>query len=245
PLGGSGGASNCTTPSGSTSSTCAGGYAKPSWQTGTGVPNDGKRDIPDVSLFASNGFLGNFYILCESDLVGSCSLNSSYSNFLGVGGTSASSPAFAGIMALVNQQMASKSLSPRQGNANYVLYKLANQQPTAFHDVTSGTIAMPCLKGTTNCSTSNSAHQYGVLTGYNAGVGYDLATGLGSVDANNLVTKWSSVVSLGSTTTLNSLTPTTIAHGQPVNRSEEHTSELQSPYDLVCRLLLEKKKKTN
>src|SRR5437867_9227091 len=27
----------------------------------------------------------------------------------------------------------------------------------------------------------------------------------------------------------------------PVDRSEEHTSELQSPYDLVCRLLLEKK----
>src|SRR5207248_11111710 len=30
---------------------------------------------------------------------------------------------------------------------------------------------------------------------------------------------------------------------QPEERSEEHTSELQSPYDLVCRLLLEKKKK--
>src|SRR5258708_31357264 len=29
------------------------------------------------------------------------------------------------------------------------------------------------------------------------------------------------------------------------NRSEEHTSELQSPDHLVCRLLLEKKKKTN
>src|SRR5256885_9747654 len=29
-----------------------------------------------------------------------------------------------------------------------------------------------------------------------------------------------------------------------VNRSEEHTSELQSPCNLVCRLLLEKKKKT-
>src|SRR5438094_4228673 len=28
----------------------------------------------------------------------------------------------------------------------------------------------------------------------------------------------------------------------PLGRSEEHTSELQSPYDLVCRLLLEKKK---
>src|SRR5207248_11058508 len=31
-----------------------------------------------------------------------------------------------------------------------------------------------------------------------------------------------------------------LAGGRP--RSEEHTSELQSPYDLVCRLLLEKKK---
>src|SRR5438034_2072827 len=31
----------------------------------------------------------------------------------------------------------------------------------------------------------------------------------------------------------------------PVRRSEEHTSELQSHSDLVCRLLLEKKKKNN
>src|SRR5258708_31092886 len=30
-----------------------------------------------------------------------------------------------------------------------------------------------------------------------------------------------------------------------MNRSEEHTSELQSPDHLVCRLLLEKKKKRN
>src|SRR5207248_5383187 len=30
--------------------------------------------------------------------------------------------------------------------------------------------------------------------------------------------------------------------GRATLRSEEHTSELQSPYDLVCRLLLEKKK---
>src|SRR5207248_8710257 len=31
-------------------------------------------------------------------------------------------------------------------------------------------------------------------------------------------------------------------YGGVLDRSEEHTSELQSPYDLVCRLLLEKKK---
>src|SRR5438874_5431859 len=34
-----------------------------------------------------------------------------------------------------------------------------------------------------------------------------------------------------------------LAHGKDAARSEEHTSELQSRRDLVCRLLLEKKKK--
>ena len=215
PVGGSGGFSNCTTPSGLTAASCAGGYAKPSWQSGAGVPADGKRDLPDVSLFASNGFLGSFYIICQSDQTyGTCSLNNAPSYFLGFGGTSVSSPTFAGIMALVNQQTGS-----RQGNANYVLYKLASQQPTAFHDVTSGTIAMPCATGSANCTTNTPGHAYGVLSGYNAGTGYDLATGLGSVDANVLVTKWSSVTLLPSATTLSSLTPTTITHGQAVNFS--------------------------
>src|SRR5437762_11387554 len=35
----------------------------------------------------------------------------------------------------------------------------------------------------------------------------------------------------------------TVRHGITRYRSEEHTSELQSPMYLVCRLLLEKKKK--
>ena len=209
--GGSGGVSNCTTPSGLNASSCAGGYAKPSWQSGKGVPADGKRDLPDVSLFASNGFLGNFYIICQSDQTsGSCNLPNQ--QFLGFGGTSVSSPAFAGIMALVNQQTGS-----RQGNANYVFYKLAGQQPTAFHDVSSGTIAMPCQTGSPNCTTTSSADQYGVLNGYSAGANYDLATGLGSVDANLLVTKWSTVTLLPSTTTLTNVSPATITHGQAVN----------------------------
>lgn len=59
-IGGSGGASKCTTPSGLTPASCSGGYARPSWQTGSGTfSSDGKRDIPDVSLFAGNGFMGN------------------------------------------------------------------------------------------------------------------------------------------------------------------------------------------
>jgi hypothetical protein len=226
--GGSGGASNCISPTGSTPASCTGGYPKPSWQTGSGVPTDSKRDLPDVSLFASNGFAGSFYVICESDQsYGSCSSSSPDQNFLGFGGTSVSSPAFAGIMALVNQQTGS-----RQGNANYVFYKLAAKDTLSscnassspannciFNDVTSGTIAMPCATGSPNCNTFISGDQYGILTGYSAGTGYDQATGLGSVNAKNLVTQWSSVSSLPSTTTLNSLTPTTITHGQPVNFS--------------------------
>jgi hypothetical protein len=226
--GGSGGESNCTSPTGSTPASCTGGYTKPSWQIGTGVPNDGKRDLPDVSLFASNGFAGSFYVICQSDQAdGSCSSSSPDQTFLGFGGTSVSSPAFAGIMALVNQQTGA-----RQGNANYVLYKLAAKDSLSscnassspagsciFNDITSGTIAMPCATGSPNCTTSIAGDQYGILTGYNAGTGYDQATGLGSVNANNLVMQWSSVSSLPSATTLNSLTPTTITHGQPVSFS--------------------------
>lgn len=228
PVGGSGGKSACTTPNGPYSSNCAGGYAKPSWQSGSGVPSDGKRDLPDVSLFASNGFEGSFYVVCESDQQdGSCSSSDPNQNFLGFGGTSVSSPAFAGIMALVNQKTGS-----RQGNANYILYKLGTKQTNSncnsssgpagtciFNDVTSGTIAMPCSVSSPDCTTNNPGDAYGILNGYTAGPGYDLATGLGSVNANNLVMQWSSVSSLPSTTTLNSLSPTTITHGQPVNFS--------------------------
>ncbi len=159
-------------------------YGKPSWQSGTGVPADGHRDVPDVSLFASNGFDNSFYILCQIDVTtigGSCNLSEFQYTFQGVGGTSASTPAFAGIMALVNQKQASvQNPAPRQGNANYVLYQLFKKQTNAtpalncnssatassactFYDITHGNSALangasgnndvPCKAATTNCST--------------------------------------------------------------------------------------------
>lgn len=228
-LGGSGGKSSCTAPSGQAPSACSGGYAKPSWQIGSGVPLDGKRDLPDVSLFASNGFVGNSYAICESDVFGSCSST----NLLPIGGTSASAPAFAGIMAMVNQKMQSP-----QGNANVVLYKLATAQSPStcnsstgpastcvFNDVTSGTIAMPCAKNSPNCTTSNANDQYGVLSGYAAGAGYDLATGLGSVNVQNLVNNWSSITFLPSATTLTAtvngatVSSISVSHGTPIGAS--------------------------
>src|SRR5262249_41068328 len=97
-------------------------------------------------------------------------------------GTSISGPAFAGMMALVVQNSNS-----RQGNPNAVLYNVANRQSGVFHDITAGTISMPCARGSANCVTANAAHEIGLLAGYDAGSGYDLATGLGSVNAFDLV----------------------------------------------------------
>ena len=134
-------------------------YTKPAWQTGLGVPADGRRDVPDVSLSAAShdGYL--FYMNGEVYVVG---------------GTSAASPSFAGLMALVVQRAGAP-----QGCANSVLYGLANNQWNSgatvaiFHDVTIGNNSVPGQSG------------------WNAGAGYDLASGLGSVDALQLVNNWS------------------------------------------------------
>ena len=222
--GGSGGASNCTTSTGTTTGSCSGGYAKPSWQTGSGVPSDGKRDVPDVSLFASNGFNGSFYIICQSDAApDACSLSG---NFQGYGGTSVASPAFAGIMALIEQKT-----GERQGNANYVFYKMANagsnscssNSPTSscvFYDIPSGsTIAMPCATGSPNCTTKTAGDPYGVLSGFATTSGYDQATGLGSVNVTNLVNGWSTYSGAFKGSKFSAFTmgpPTTITHGQPM-----------------------------
>lgn len=169
-------------------------YSKPNWQTATGVPNDGKRDLPDISLAAA-GHTG--YALCFE---GSCS-DPEFIGVFPVGGTSASSPSAAGIMALVLQQQGGKP----QGLANYVFYKLAAQSGV-YHDITKGDNKVPDENG-----------QFTV--GYSAGPGYDQATGLGSFDANALVTKWAAAsATAGSVTTLAlaSGQATTVVHGTPI-----------------------------
>jgi|HubBroStandDraft_3_1064219.scaffolds.fasta_scaffold02417_3 pseudomonalisin len=106
-------------------------YAKPSWQAGTGVPADGKRDVPDVALSSAghDGYLifqnGELYV---------------------VGGTSAAAPSFAGVMALVVE-----NTTARQGNANVVFYSLASKQraggASVFHAITIGNNSVPGQAG--------------------------------------------------------------------------------------------------
>jgi subtilase family serine protease len=225
---GSGGPSGCATGTPASSGVVGGsctGYAKPSWQGGVpGIPGDGVRDIPDVSLFAANGVWGHYYVDCWSNIrAGGASCAGAPSTWDGGGGTSYSAPILAGIQALVNQNSRGA-----QGNPNYVYYKLAaagseyfcaSGTPGAgcvFHNVTQGDIDVNC-GGTTACfgatqSTaaaggrgprggfgSNVSYNGGLSTSatslapaYTAGVGWNLATGLGSVDAYSLVTNWNS-----------------------------------------------------
>jgi len=179
---------NDTTATNSLSATGGGAsvfFAKPSWQTGTGVPNDGARDVPDVALAASPNHDG--YLLCSQN---SCvngfrlaSTDATNPNGLNLaGGTSFGAPAFAGIVAILNQKIGSK-----QGNINPTLYAVAASTPAAFHDITSGNNIVPCSTGTTNCPTTGTA-QYG----FSAGTGYDQVTGLGTIDANILANAWAS-----------------------------------------------------
>jgi subtilase family serine protease len=203
--GGAGGVSACTTVS--KAGACSGGYAKPSWQAGTGVPADGKRDVPDVSLFAGSGIPsgipGSSYLICYSGSY-PCSYGTAADVvFQEIGGTSVSAPAMAGIMALVQQKVGAP-----QGLANPVLYQLAAAESNlsacntntvtsgngcVFYDTTTGTNAMACKSGSTNCVVNTKGDTMGVLSGYSATTGYDQATGLGSINAANLVNAWAAV----------------------------------------------------
>jgi subtilase family serine protease len=222
---GSGGPSGCATGSpsnsapGAVSGSCK-GYAKPAWQRILGNPEDGARDLPDISLFASNGFWDAYYVVCWSDpntdpiVGGGFTCKGAPSNWSGFGGTSVSAPIMAGIQALVNEKTAS-----RWGNPNPTYYALANaeygvkgSQPCnsslggrvshncIFYDVTQGDNDVVCQASdhvVIDCylpkhdtygvlSLSNSSDKPAYLTS----VGWDFATGIGSVNAWNLVMNW-------------------------------------------------------
>jgi len=149
-------------------------FTKPFWQAGPGVPGDNARDLPDVALSAS------------PDHDGYEVYSSGYLNIYG--GTSVASPIFAGIVALLNQETAAAG----QGNINPALYRLAQSSKDAFHDVTTGTNMVSCVQSSPDCSSG--------LMGFSAGPGYDLTTGLGSVDAWRLISEWTSGVTASTTT---------------------------------------------
>jgi hypothetical protein len=214
--------SSCTNPNISAGGGGASSIVpKPAWQTGfpASPATDTSRDLPDVSLTAASH---DPYLLC---LEASCVANSQgqFSIYF-VWGTSASSPSFAGIQAIIDAQMLAGGGSLRQGLANYELYNIASTETFSqckasgttlppsnciFNDITSGNNAVP---GEVNYGSSTAQYQ--------AGPGYDLASGLGSVNINNLIAAWPSASFPATTTTLKlngGVTPITISHGTSVS----------------------------
>ena len=145
-------------------------YARPLWQQAAGLPsNVNSRYVPDVSFAAA---VHDAYLII-------------YNNSLtAVAGTSAAAPSFAGVIALMNQYQINHKfqLLPGLGNINPQLYRLAQSGLPVFQDVTNGDNKVPCLQATPGCISGS--------YGYQTGVAYDLATGLGSANVYNLVTGW-------------------------------------------------------
>jgi subtilase family serine protease len=210
---GSGGPSGCAMGwpflPGVVSGSCR-GYKKPSWQSVLGNPHDHVRDLPDVSLFSGDGVWGHYYVVCFSDPHnGGFPCTGAPGGWAGGGGTSFSSVIMAGIQALVNQ-----SQGAPQGNPNTHYYSLAASEYGAsgnsacnsslgksvsascvFHDVTLGDMDVNC-RGFLNCFDGFGLN--GVLSlsdfwyapAYGTTSAWDFATGLGTVNAHELVNNW-------------------------------------------------------
>jgi uncharacterized protein (TIGR03437 family) len=166
-------------------------FNKPAWQAGPGVPNDGMRDLPDIALDASPNH--DPYIVVSG--------GQTYS----AGGTSLATPVFAGILAIVEHELAGPGVGPGFGNFNPTLYASAagsNPVGLAFHDITSGNNIVPCTGGTPDCTSGS--------LGYSAGPGYDLVTGLGSINGTLL-----QYTQLATLTTVNT-SATQVPEGTPL-----------------------------
>lgn len=211
-VGGSGGPSACATgkpASGSPQGGSCKGYAKPAWQQGfLGNPADKVRDLPDVSLFAADPSVwGHTYLFCDSDGGGCTGAPTKWDES---GGTSFASPIWAGFQALIVQKEKGKA----QGNPSPELYKLAAKEygksgdakcnstgktiatTCIFYDVTAGDDDAVCEKGGLDCYVPSG--QVGVLStnkkkyapAFSTGVGWDFATGIGTVNVANLIKNW-------------------------------------------------------
>ncbi len=217
---------------------------KPSWQRLVyNAAPDQSRDIPDVSLFAGSYGNATAAVICLAAYP--CAPNFTTPTVL-EGGTSLSSPMFAGIQALIDQGLVMRGLPADQGNAAPTLYALAQQEygsvagappPTlaacnadigtndngcVFHNITRGSISTECYEETEDSYitpdcyifgafasgpvgsnafqvqiglTSTDSSQYGPqYKAYSAQPGWSFASGLGSVNATNLLIAWRAFV---------------------------------------------------
>jgi subtilase family serine protease len=198
-------------------------YPLPSWQTGFAT---GARSIPDVSFFAGNNYNLAQYAFCTQE--SQCNITGSSVTLTLGGGTAAAAGVFAGIMAEVVQKYGA------QGNANLALYGMYSTTGV-FNDATVGYNAPACTAGT-GCS-GGYLKSSGIMA-YPAKIGYDQATGLGSINASTLVSKWTIPAKTASTTTLaiknsSGTAVTSAVHGTALNIVADVTGSGVAPTGFV------------
>jgi subtilase family serine protease len=149
-------------------------FARPAYQDAVKAVTGARRGVPDISMSAS----------CD----GSVDVYSSYqpgqAGWSLTCGTSEATPEFAAIVALADQ-VAGHPL----GLINPALYRLEAEHAPGIVDVTSGNNTVSFSQGTANQSTGDQSTGKKQVTvhGYAAGPGYDLVTGVGTVNAQQLV----------------------------------------------------------
>jgi len=245
-----GGMSNCAPGLTQNASSCVVGFPQPAYQQTLSVPGAPSgtqyRYVPDVSLLASDIFPGYVFCTPQNQVANTTSTTSSCDPGSGtaasgiftavdtyhaiVGGTSAATPAFAAMVALLSQSLSTSGL----GNINTNLYKLAATPSNhVFHQVNSGSNIVYCQKGlpagepVIACPASG---QVGFLaSNADATTGYNLVSGLGSVDVGNLVANWSATQSPTTTTVSPSLSQTYQSNSVTLTATVTATSGTTAP----------------
>jgi subtilase family serine protease len=133
-------------------------FPRPSYQDGVASVTGDHRGVPDISMSAA----------CDGLVTTYQSLPGTKAGWYVDCGTSESSPLFAGIVALADQE-AGHSL----GFINPALYALSAEHAPGIVDVTQGNNTVSFVQD----------NHLITVQGYHAGPGYDLASGVGTVDA--------------------------------------------------------------
>jgi subtilase family serine protease len=141
-------------------------FARPSYQDGVRSVTGSSRGVPDVSMDAS----------CRSAVAVYGSFYSSGGRWNPECGTSVAAPLFAGIVALADQY-AGHGKAHGLGLINPALYRIAARHEPGVVDV---------REGNNTHSFEQGSKQY-TVPGFAAGPGYDLSSGVGTIDAASFV----------------------------------------------------------
>ncbi len=162
-------------------------YPRPAWQP---LPGDHAREVagsgrllPEIAVpTALDGGVNRGLVFCMGGgATAADGLAGCYP--VRAGGSAAAAALFAGVAAIIAEK------NGAQGNLAPTLYQLSRRRGV-FLDVQEGSARLACAMGSAGCDASGQI-------GFDAVAGYDLATGLGSIDAEKLVNEWAKAAATG------------------------------------------------